>query len=292
MLKKILLSIFLINVLSADLQESYTEILTSLEQKNWKNVIDKSNLFLKDYKKSIFSEELYYYLGISNYHLNNLEKANINLSKYLTKKFSPKYYQEAFSYKFKIAKRYYKKDKKHLFGWKIMPKIISCNDDALKIFDEIIFALPYSELALKSFFYKGLLLFKIKEYDESINSFQELITKFPKSNYALESFLKISKIYLKKADPKHLDPNILSLANINLKKMEQAFPKEERLNVIRKDIQKIKEIFSKALFEIGNFYERTKKLDACKIYYKKIINTFPDTKTAKLAKRKLSKLKK
>jgi len=132
----------------------------------------------------------------------------------------------------------------------------------------------------------------LEEFKESIESFQTLIRKYPKHEYAIESFLEIEKVYLKQADPKHQDPNLIELAEINLKKFKEAFPKEPRLSDAEENFRRLQEIYAQGLYEIGRFYERTKKIDSSEIYYKKILSAYPDSNCAKLSLERLDKIKK
>ncbi|MBI3212161.1 MAG: outer membrane protein assembly factor BamD [Simkania negevensis] len=55
-------------------------------------------------------------------------------------------------------------------------------------------------------------------------------------------------------------------------------------------ILEIKEHLAKDLYEIGNFYEKTKKKDSAVIYYKSILKKYPESKSAKEAENRLAKL--
>jgi outer membrane protein assembly factor BamD (BamD/ComL family) len=53
----------------------------------------------------------------------------------------------------------------------------------------------------------------------------------------------------------------------------------------------MQEVYAKSFYEIGQFYERTKKPHASVLYYSKIIKTFPNTKSAELSKKRLKVLR-
>jgi outer membrane protein assembly factor BamD (BamD/ComL family) len=274
------------------LQEYYSTITKAAKTKNWWNVIYFSKIALNQYPKNEISSDIIYYLAEAYFHVNQYELSNKYFSEYLTREFSPKYYEEAIMYKFRIAKNYYEGTKKPLFGLKRMPKIIPAKEDALKLFDEVLNAMPNSDVAIESLFYKGKIHADLEDYKESIEAFQTLIRKYPKHDYAIDSFLEIEKVYLKQADPKHQDPNLLDLAEINLKRFKEAFPKEPRVTDAEENFRKIQEIYAQGLYEIGRFYERTKKVDSSEIYYKKVVSVYPDSNSAKLSLDRLDKLKK
>jgi outer membrane protein assembly factor BamD (BamD/ComL family) len=275
-----------------NVQRTYVKVTGFVKNKNWDEVIEYGEKILQNAPNSSFSEDVLFYLAVAYYHRNEIEKSNNYISRYLRKSANPKFYEKAFEYKFQIAKKYYLISKHHIFRIKNIKKYLYPKEKSLKIFEEIIVSLPLSELCIKSIFYKAKLLAIMKDEDLAIETLQELIRKFPKHDLAISSFLEISKIYFKKANPKHVDYDLLDLARLNVENFKKAFPKEEEIEKAQKYVNEIEEKFAEGFFEIASFFERTKKIEASKVYYKKIIETFPNTKLAKISKKRLSKLEK
>jgi len=275
-----------------NVQQTYVKVTQSVKNKNWDEVIEYGENILKNAPNSAFFEDILFYLAAAYYHRNEIEKSNNYISRYLKRSTNPKFYEKAFEYKFQIAKKYYLISKHQIFRIKNIKKYLFPKEKSLKIFEEIIVSLPLSELCIKSLFYKAKLLSTMKDEELAIDTLQELIRKFPKHDLAITSFLEISKIYFKKADPKHVDYDLLDLARLNVENFKKAFPKEEKIEKAQKYVDEIEEKFAEGFFEIASFFERTKKFEAAGVYYKKIIETFPNTKLAKISKKRLSKLKK
>ncbi len=148
------------------------------------------------------------------------------------------------------------------------------------MYDEVIASLPSREVAAKSLYGKGVLLRIRKEYRESIEALQTLTRRFPKTTEAADAFLLLCQIYLDQSKIDSQNPDLLSLAQINLTNFEKSFPGEERLQEARTQFQEMKEIFAHSLYETGRFYEKKKKKDASKIYYDEAVKRFPNTKGA------------
>lgn len=273
-------------------QDYFSSIAKAANQKNWKDVVYFSKMIQLHYPKNNFSQDVTFYLAEAYYNQNELELASSLFSKYLTQEITPKFFEKAILYKFEIAKKFYDGAKKHFLGIKKMPKLLSAKEDALKIFDEVISVLPNDPLGAQSMYYKAKLQFIFEDYKESIETFQSLIRKFPKHELAIESFLEIEKVYLVQADPKRQDPDLLDMAEVNLQKFKEAFPKEEKIALMEKDLSLIKEKYAKGLFEIGDFYERTKKSEAALIYYNKVISAFPSSEMAALSQKRINRLEK
>ena len=119
------------------------------------------------------------------------------------------------------------------------------------------------------------------------DSFQLLIRRFPKHELAPECYLYISKIYLEQSWYEYQNPDILAFAEINYRRFEKDFPREERLCEIQADLVAIKEIYAAGLYETGNFYERVRRPRAAVIYYHDAIHQFPDTCVAELCRERL-----
>lgn len=271
-------------------QDHYQVVTKAMQEKEWNVLINNGKIILKKFSLSPYASEIKYFLGISHFEKGELEKANNYFSTYLEDEMTPKYFEEAIEYKFQIAKKYEEGARMHLFGWKRLPKWIPAKEEAIELFDEVITTLPRSEIAAESLYRKASLLFALDQFKESTDTYQILIRRFPKHHLAIESYLNIGAIYVKKCKKEFPDPTFLDLAQINYRKFRNHFPGEERISVAEKQLVEIEDELALELFEIGEFYERTKKAKAACIYYKNITDKFPNAKVAKTSRKKLEKL--
>lgn len=273
-------------VATLSVQEHYGTILEAYESKNWEEVIRQSLIMLENFGATPFAEETYFYLGMAYFHTAELDYANDYLTKYLKKQTAPKFFEEAIQYKFHIAELFHQGAKKHLFGWGRLPKWMPAREDALAIYEEVIAALPHHELAAQALYGKARLKLKEEDYSESIETYQTLVRRFSKHPLAIESFIGIAQVYLVQSKDRYPDQDYLDLAEINIKKFKAHFPTEERIEEAEKMLFEMKEIYANNLYEIGSFYERTKKPHAAAIYYNRIVAKYPETTIAKkLAKK-------
>lgn len=270
------------------LQELCDNILKNSEDKNWAEVFFNTKLLFKYHADSESAPEMYYYHGLACYNLKYYELAAESFSKYLQMPIEHKFFDEAINYQYQIASSYNQGGKKPIFGIKKMPKLLSAHEDAVKIYDQVIKTMPNHELAAKSLYEKAEILYLMEEYKDSIDSLQLLIQRFPKHDRTLDAYVLIGKVYLAQCNDRHQDINLLDLAFINLQRFESAFPKEEdRILLVKEMISKMEEIFADSFLEIAKFYDRTKKINAAKIYYSKIAKSFPNTKSAKISNNRL-----
>jgi len=272
-------------------QKYYSLASDSFEKYDWNNVINYSLIIIKNFPESSFIKEALFFLGVAYFNLKDFEISNKYFNRYLKDDFDPKYFEETMHYKFSIAQNFKNGVKKRLFGLKKSPKVVVADEDALALFEEIISSMPMHDLAAKSLFAKGQILFDMEEYKDSIATFDELIDRFEKHELAILSFIEIGKVYLKQITYKRQDPDILDLAELNLNKLKKNYSNEEqRIKELENIVWQMKEKFAQGFLEVALFYEKTNKKEAALIYYSKILNSFPGTYASKIAQKKFDEL--
>jgi outer membrane protein assembly factor BamD (BamD/ComL family) len=271
-------------------QEHYSLAMDAYQKQDWDEVIRQSVIVAKNFSSTLFAQETLFYLGVAYFQIGEFENANKFLTRYLKKQSTPKFFEEAIQYKFRVAENYHHGAKRHVLGWETMPKWVPARGEAIRIYDEVIAALPHHELAARALFGKAKLLVKDDEFKSSIETYQVLIRRFPKHPLAVESYIGIGEVYLIQSQAEYPDQDYLDLAEINLRKFHHDFPGEERIAVSEKMLLEMKEVFASDLYDTGRFYERTKKPQAAYLYYTRILMKYPETKVCELVNRRLSKL--
>jgi outer membrane protein assembly factor BamD (BamD/ComL family) len=271
-------------------QEHFSEGMNAIKERDWKKAIRQMQIVMTHFADSPFARDALFYLGAAYFNRDDLQQANEQFSHYLKRESSPKHFEEVFQYKFAIAEKFRHGSRTHLLGWEAMPKILPASDDALVIYEEIITALPSHDLAAKSLFAKATLLHAHKEFSDSIECFQTLIGRFPRHPLTPDSYLSISELYLEQSHQQSHDPDLLGLAHVNLRKFRQEFPIDEKILQAEKYFSLMKEVYAKALYETGQFFERVKKPNAAILYYSSAVREYPGTKASRKCKRRLSKI--
>ena len=272
-------------------QEYYSAALEAHENENWRKLIDQSVLVIKNFPATPFAHEARYYLGVGYFNIKEYPLANRQFSTYLKKQTTPKYFEEAIKFKFAIAEKFKKGAKKHLMGWRSLPKWIPANEEAIAIYDEVIAALPHHDLGAQALYGKGQLLLREDDFQSSLDAFQTLLRRFPNHALAPEAYYSIVEVYLSQCQSEYPDQDFLDLAKINVRKFGQDFPHDERLKKATAKLLEMKEVYATTLYDTGLFFERTKKPQASIIYYSKAIAKYTGTKAAKRCQNRLTALK-
>lgn len=278
-------------VATLSVQDHHSLLLEAMQGGSWQEMIKQANIIIKNFPDTPFYQESFYFLAVAYFNMRDFDIANQHLSNYLRKQTALQHFRDAIELKFQIAERFREGYKKHIGGMEILPKWMPAKDEAIKIYDEVISALPNDDLAAKALFGKGVLELEDQEFMASVETYQTLIRRFPKHPLTPDAYVEIARVYLIQSQEKYPDADCMDLASINLRKFRQDFPMDSRIEEAEKIFGKMQEVFAESFYEIAQFYERAKKPHASILYYSKIIKAFPNTKSAELSKKRLNVLR-
>jgi outer membrane protein assembly factor BamD (BamD/ComL family) len=215
--------------------------------------------------------------------------ANELFSEYLATS-QPKYFQQAIEYKFYMANAFRQGAYRRPFTSKQFPKILPGRNLAYRLYDEVVQSVPCHELAAESLWAKANMLWEDYLYRESVDTFQSLIRRFPKHELTPKAYLAINQVYGDEAEWEYQNPDLLQLAEINTKKFELAFPRDDRLQEARDGVLALKETYAKGLWDTGRFYEGQGYLVAAKLYYQNALEQFAGTSVAERCRNRILSL--
>jgi len=273
---------------NSSVQEHYDLGYQALYKNNWDDALLNFMIVLYHFEDSPFYGDSMFYAGICHYFKADFDLANRQFDQYLTSSGKLKHFEKVFEFKFHIADYYQKGMRKRLFGFSHMPRWASGKGDALEILEEIIAALPGKEIAARALFAKAEILRKKKEYKESIDCLQTLSRHFPKHSLSADGYVKISEIYYEQSLQESQNPDLISLAQVNLNRFGKSFSGDERIGEAEHNLVAMQEVYALSLYETGRFYERKKKPLASAIYYQDAIQKYPETDAAKRCQDRLA----
>jgi hypothetical protein len=125
------------------------------------------------------------------------------------------------------------------------------------------------------------------EYRDCVEAYQTIIRRFPKNEIVPICYLNIANAYVEQARLEFQNPDILALAELNVRKFQNDFPRDERVAFAEESVCLIKEMYAKGLCDLGLFYERIHQPDAAAIYFQSSIEEFPDTNVAQFCRSRL-----
>ena len=228
-----------------------------------------------------------YYLAVSYFEMKEYDFANEEFSNYLKASQHPEFFEDAVYFKFCIAESFKAGKKKRPFKMRYLPKWISAQDSALAIYDEVVAALPNHELTIQALQSKAELLCTMGEYRDCVETYHLIIRRFPKHEIIPSCYLKIAEAYYEQSRYEFQNPDILALAELNVRKFRDDFPRDERVAIAEETVCEIKELYAKGLCDLGLFYQRMEKPEAAAIYFQSAIEEFPETKVSRFCRSRL-----
>jgi outer membrane protein assembly factor BamD (BamD/ComL family) len=278
------------NLEGPSVQEFNSFLQEAFANQDWWGVVDYGTIILNSFPDSPFAKEAPFAVGEGYFKLGEYELSNTAFSDYLANTSVPRYFEEAIRYKFEIAEQFAHGAKLHLFGSPKMPAWLPAKEEAIQIYNDVIAALPHAEITAQALLSKAKLQFEMEEYKPSTETLDLLIHRFPKHDLAAEAYLEKAEAYLAQCKAQKLDPDILDMADLNIRRFRLAFPREPRVALAEKAYEGMQEVFAESLYETACFFERfgrTKKTNAAQIYFQTLISKYPNTEAAKAAKEKL-----
>ena len=254
---------------------------------DWAEAAKHFSILTIAFPTSSYGQEAYYFLGVSYYFMEEYDYANCAFSDYLKVQSNPRYFQSTIEFKFATAEQLNCGAKRRILGTRKLPKWGCGLDLALEIYDEVIAAVPCSDLAANALISKACLQWRMQNYRPAVDSFQMVIRRFPKYEKTPDCYIYIGKIFLEQSQYEFQNSDLLAFSQINLRKFERDFPREERLCEAQEDVMAIKEIYANGLYETGIFYEKKYKPRAAMIYYNDAIRQFPETCVAEACRQRM-----
>jgi outer membrane protein assembly factor BamD (BamD/ComL family) len=258
-----------------------------LGEEKWERARDNFLVIAIHFPESPFYADSLFYSGVCHFHCKDYDLANEQFATYLNQGSSLQHFEKVFEYKYQIAEHYSNGARKHLFGIDGLPKLVSGKGSAIELYDEVISAMPSREIGMQALFGKGKLLFARREYRESIDTLTTLVRRFPKTSLAVESYLLISEVYLEQCELEPQNPDFVALAKVNLQRFRKSVPGDEKIALVEKNLQEMKEICANTLVAVAEFYQKKKKPKAAKVYYEEAFKRYPDTVSGKLSEVRL-----
>lgn len=170
------------------------------------------------------------------------------------------------------------------------PLKVPATDKAIEIFKAVADNSPYGKYADKAIFNTGLAYKSISDYDNAIMTFKQLVDKYPDSSFidsARYQLAECSKLLSLKPD---YDQSSTAVAREEFEEFVAKHPESELTDEAREIIDKLKYKEAQNSYNIGQFYEARRMPDSAVIYYRDIIQKYPETEWAKKARERLNEI--
>lgn len=271
------------------MQEHYNLMLKAGDDQKWLDLIENGVVIINHFQNSPFVDETRFLVAKAFLEIKDFSRAHDALGQYLHYAVTPKHYEEVMQMKLTLAKAFEDGEIKNLIGLPGIPHWVDAKKEAVALYDEVASALPTSFLAEQAIIGKAGLQIKLKEYKVAIATYESFLRKYPKSSLAPEAFEQIGYCQSESIKNDFLDPDILSLAELNVNRFKDLYPAHPKREKLENNLIAMKELFASNMLTNAKFYKKIKLPHASEFYLNKIIQLYPETESAKSAQLAISK---
>ncbi len=169
---------------------------------------------------------------------------------------------------YSLAKKYYDKKKYR---------------QAVEEFQKLIFNYPGATVVDTALYYLGDSYFRQEDYAAAAGEFKKILSNYPNSAWLDEAAYMVAMSDLKQSAPAELDQKFTWLALDEFNEFVESYPDSPLLPEAKNRISELRNKLAKKSYKNGYVYLRTKDYPAALIYFKEILDNYPDTIWAKQA---------
>ncbi len=268
-------------------KEQYDWAMSFYDAKDYPRAVTEFDKLTKSYEFSEYAGMAQYHIGLSYENMGKYYLAFQAYQKAVENFPHLDNVDEIIAREFNIANIYSTKENPKVLGTDIMTP----TDRVVEIYRKVVENSPYGKLADESLFNMGTVLKGVERYDEAIPAFQKILDEYPDSQFTERARYEVAycayKASLKPAyDQASTDNAIRAFTEFSADNKDTQLTQEAD-----KTIQRLKDKAAEKSIQTAQFYEKIKKKESAIIYYKDIINRYPDCSYIELAKTKIEELK-
>ncbi len=150
--------------------------------------------------------------------------------------------------------------------------------DANNILTDVLTQCPGHNAYDSMLYYQAKTLLALKKYEESKTEFDRIVQTYPSSPFYEESYYRVGYTMFLASPASELDQTSTKEAQSRLKDFVETFPNSSLIDSARLYIAKADDKFAEKEFSSARFYEKIDQFDAAIVYYRVLINEYPQSK--------------
>ncbi|MFC1667472.1 outer membrane protein assembly factor BamD [Candidatus Omnitrophota bacterium] len=256
------------------------------EKRNFKLALRELKKLIKYYPLSKEAPTAQYYIGRIMEELDNPYGAFKAYQKVIDLYPYTELVDDVIEREFKIGVMFFSGRKFKILG----PLKVPAKDKAIEIFKIVADNAPYGKYADIAMFNTGLSYKEIADYDSAVMMFKDLIDRYPNSSLIDKSRYQLAEC----SKLLSLRPDYDQTPTVSARKEFEDFiekhPVGEMSDEAREIIDKLKYKEAQNAYNIAQFYEARDVFESAAIYYRDIIQNYPDTEWAEKARERLNEI--
>ena len=226
----------------------------------------------RSYPKSLEASEAQYYLGLSEEAQGNLYEAFMAYQRVIDKYPFSERIQEINEREYKIGEDFMGGVKRKTMG---VP--LPVENPAIEIFAKVVENSTYGPLAAKAQYKLGLVLKGLARYYEADEAFNKLLSSYPDSEWTGAAKFQIAACRAAVSRGPEYDQGAAGEAKQKFEEFVKEHPDAVLSREAEKSIGQLQEKEAESTYNIARFYEKQGQYLGAKIYYRDIIDRYPDS---------------
>jgi len=267
-------------------KEQFDWAMTFYEAKDYVRAGSEFEKLTKQYEYSEYAGRAQYYVGLCYENQGKPYPAFLAYQKAIENFPHLDNIDEIIERQYNIGLLFLNKDTTKVMGTDIM----SPADKAVEIFKKVVDNAPYGPLAATAQYGLGQSLKQLESYEEALQAFQKVLDNYPTSLYYDKAKYEIAHCaYLSSLKPQYAqeptDKAIKAFQDFADSNKDSELSQEAS-----KTIERLRYKGAEKSYSVAEFYERQKQYKSAILYYRDVVDRFPESSYAPVAKVKIDEL--
>lgn len=268
-------------------KEQYDWAMGFYDAKDYKRSAIEFEKLVKNYEYSEYAAKAQYYAGLSYEDQSKYYIAFQNYQKTIDNFPHTDNVDEIIAREFNIASIYAAKENPKVLGTNIM----TSSDRAIEIYKKVVDNAPFGKMADQAQFKMAETMKDAGRYDEATVAFQKILDDYPASPlYERSKYEMANSAYKASLQPAY-DQAPTDKALKAFEEFTTGTTDEKLTAEAQATIKRLKNKAAEKSFNTAEFYEKINRYESAIVYYKDVIDRWPDSTSAEIAKVRIEDLK-
>ena len=251
--------------------------------KVWDRAIEEFEKIPDAFPHSRLAAEGVYYTGLAWEEKQDLAKAADAYQKLIDRYPYSDRIKDAIKREFEIANQFASGGKVKVLGVPALPG----QEKALELYKHIVKNAPFGSFGDQAQFKIGELYKSQEEFEEAQKAFQAVVDEYPNSELVSQARYQIAYCSMQASKKAQYNEQYAERAIQEFQGFKSTFPGDKQVTEADEAIRALRAKKAMTQFEVGSFYEKRGKFASAKVYYREVVQKYPDTPIAKEAEKKL-----
>lgn len=256
-----------------------------LENKQYEKAKSEFEKLIRKFPRAKEAAEAQFFIGVCLENLNKPYDAFKAYDKVIKKYPFSERADEIVEREYEIGEKLFKIQRS-----KFVEAVAGRDYNVVEILRAVINNAPYGKYAPIAQYKIGLFYKSVGMFPEAREEFEKVINDYPQSEWVKAAKYQIALVDTQSSLKPTYDQTNTAQAVKGFEEFVRTYPDAELSSEAQKQMQELRNKEAESEFNIAKFYEKQRKIDSAKIYYKHIISEYPESPSANLAMERLKSL--